>query len=572
MDNFHTNTLQKEFSEVYKSFFIDNNLVISWANILTWNPWFTHWLRVCKIKQKIPSKCFCWVNIRKSKEITFNKLVIFDHLQETFKEISFQDNFVNSDKILEYIREFLNQHWFNQWLELNFLAEKPRWFWFSASSVFSVLIAFTVYIIIGKLPIQLLNNYQKFINSEVFEEIYKFANHIIYLNSNYKRHWSNTYAIMSNEKLPSLFFPEENSNMSFYQKNITEIAWLSSIDNLPIDYWILFFWVNHVFDEMKFIYSNTKNEYIGIQKEILPQIFKWNENPLLTTDIDNLLLTHVNFSILMIIKWFVNMLKNMYDNQAISDFIKNINECWILSLTYEKDFNLFMKIHNIFENVKQYPEESIGIMPFNIWKNGWSFLFVSKYKLSRLTIEKLVNEFKAQGYSNIILEYASWRDGYTDDGIKIEQYLSENIFSKYIQKDFMSFIDNYSQVTIDTYSEIIKEKKDYLILDKMKMRIHLNWEVLTSKELLSQHATVEILDILVKNKDSYISNYQLPPSAYSKNKNTLLTKIITPLQKLLKKIYWSELDIECMGGQNNYSIKLGKNSDIKIGIIDNVNK
>ncbi|MEI8091533.1 MAG: hypothetical protein WCG98_04845 [bacterium] len=38
-------------------------------------------------------------------------------------------------------------------------------------------------------------------------------------------------------------------------------------------------------------------------------------------------------------------------------------------------------------------------------------------------------------YPDCMLEYASRIDGNTTDGVKIEQYISDSIFSSYIQKD-----------------------------------------------------------------------------------------------------------------------------------------
>jgi hypothetical protein len=46
------------------------------------------------------------------------------------------------------------------------------------------------------------------------------------------------------------------------------------------------------------------------------------------------------------------------------------------------------------------------------------------------TMEKLKSE-----YPDIQLPYASRIDGITNDGVQIEQNISEKIFSKYIQKD-----------------------------------------------------------------------------------------------------------------------------------------
>jgi hypothetical protein len=84
-----------------------------------------------------------------------------------------------------------------------------------------------------------------------------------------------------------------------------------------------------------------------------------------------------------------------------------------------------------------------------------------------------------------------------------------------------------------------------LLLDIVDNRIFINGKKVTSDDLHSQSATIEILKILIKNLGNDISNKDLPISSYSKNKNEMLGKIVIPLIELVAKEMNSKLPLIC---------------------------
>jgi hypothetical protein len=83
-------------------------------------------------------------------------------------------------------------------------------------------------------------------------------------------------------------------------------------------------------------------------------------------------------------------------------------------------------------------------MPFNTGKIGGSLLFVMKYGKSRETIQKVLNYLRDNGHI-AFLDYTSWRDGYSSDGIYLEQYLTENLYSEYTKAGNMKFTDTFGK-------------------------------------------------------------------------------------------------------------------------------
>lgn len=76
-------------------------------------------------------------------------------------------------------------------------------------------------------------------------------------------------------------------------------------------------------------------------------------------------------------------------------------------------------------------------------------------------------------------------------------------------------------------------------------KIYINGRKLTSEDLHSQTATVDILKILIENPGKDISNKQFILSSYSKNKNDMLGKIVLPLIELVEKETRKKLPLIC---------------------------
>jgi len=91
---------------------------------------------------------------------------------------------------------------------------------------------------------------------------------------------------------------------------------------------------------------------------------------------------------------------------------------------------------------------------------------------------------------------------------------------------------------------LVKQTKG-ITFDAINKKIYINGENITHKDLFTQSATVEIIEILFNNKGHYITNKELPPSSYSKNKNDMTGKIILPLQQLMEKKFKQKLTLKC---------------------------
>ena len=76
-------------------------------------------------------------------------------------------------------------------------------------------------------------------------------------------------------------------------------------------------------------------------------------------------------------------------------------------------------------------------------------------------------------------------------------------------------------------------------------KISINGRKLTSEDLHSQTATVDILKILIENTGKDVSNKDFVVSSYSKNKNDMLGKIVLPLIELIEKETGKKMPLIC---------------------------
>lgn len=586
-------------NETYKNFFQNNNIVISSTNVLSRWPWIWHWINKFIIKQKIPTKTYCWINEDNTWKIEFDDCFNFDSTKNEFYKTSFSQSIEKINKIKKIIWNFLSNNNFKKWLKFSFLAENPSWHWFSFYSVSSCLISLWVHILLWKINSNILEN-NTIENSHELSEIYFLWWEISKYLSNWDSSWSTHYVCISKNSFPILYMNKINQdNEDEYNDYNIEILkqkkiryndlnvdkfdlwkflnnW-EKLNNLPIDYWVLNFWIKYNYDQNKFITKWFLDEFNELQ-EFIVDIFKENkiENiqeyqfyQSFDTNMKKNLTNIMYIQYLKILKWFHWMIRYQFNEKRIEEFIEIINSTWIMQSLLEKNNFLLSEILIKFEKLKLYKDEQIWLMPLNTWKSWWSILFVTKFWKSRETLGKTIENLIKNWYDNLFLEYCSYRDWFCDDWLKIEQYLSNWDFSNFVKKDDVILIKNWKQKNIVSYITFLKEYKTWILFDKIKNKIYINWIKINSKDIHSQTIAIELFDVLIENLWNEIFSKNLTYSSYTKNKNEMLWKILMPFKKLLIDKYNINLEIECMWSLTEYYVKLKKLPDIDIFIVKN---
>ncbi|MFA5967117.1 MAG: hypothetical protein WC805_01185 [Patescibacteria group bacterium] len=171
---------------------------------------------------------------------------------------------------------------------------------------------------------------------------------------------------------------------------------------------------------------------------------------------------------------------------------------------------------------------------------------------------------------SVAIDYISWEDGLETDGVRLEQDFDQKIYSPWISSSSYKLhrLDRQSQLQKTLISETeyrtIKQTAS-ILLDKIEKRIYICGQKLTSKELKSASATIEIIEFLLPRAGQEVKNIHLPESIYAADRNEFQSKIMIPLEKICKNCPNPIADLlEIKGGITDFSVKLQPNEEINI--------
>lgn len=585
--------LQKNFPLIYKNFFNTHDIILSGDAILTWWTDISHGISALRIKQKLPTKTYCWANTNASGKVTFHTVYHYSIFKDAFDEDLFTVfSKYDTERLAQFIQDFLLENGFSGGMEIDFLAEAPKWHGFASSGVLSVLLSFLLYAITGKLDPKTLTESELAVDHPLFNEIYWLSLRLSNCISRGKSIGASTnYTVMMpDNSMPTVFFSqnsplclegEKNSgteamDWALYKGTLKDFLWMDEVNNqeLPLDYGVIFTGINYKFSEIESTRELVKKENDRLDSFIIHSIQSLSIKDEDRTILSNLLgfdknevyNKNIDITNLRILEWFDYLFKNTYNDSAVNAFINTIKNIGLTSFSCQKENRLFFALQYLFHQYQQFEDEEIGILPFNSGKIGGSLFFVMKQEKSRLTIMKVLEHLNRDGYL-ASLDYASWRDGSSHDGICMDQFITEKVYSNYTKEGQIVFTDTLGASYSGDYNTIIELEKDCILLDTVRGRIYVKGTKLTSKDIHSQNTTIDMLRLLIEHLWEEVSNSKLPVSTYSQNKNEILSKVVLPIRKISKEYFWKEISLVCSGGITDYFLLLEKDDDIRIGII-----
>ncbi len=211
-------------------------------------------------------------------------------------------------------------------------------------------------------------------------------------------------------------------------------------------------------------------------------------------------------------------------------------------------------------------DELVGCKITGAGKKGDVFFATSFHGL-RDSIFHMISKLRNELGERLWLDYASWIDGIGGDEARIEQDLDKKIYSSFISSGMMQVRhlakDGRSHARLYTmeYFESKRSGID-LLIDLAEGDMFVRGKKLGSKDLHTARETINILKILIENMGKYVKNTSLPRSSYAAERGEFQSKILTPLNKTLKKYLGKCPDIKLSGGQVDFSVKLTPGFDI----------
>lgn len=551
--------LQKTFTQEYKEFFFTNDLIVSSPHVI--NRWDISSLEGIKtrIAQKIPTKMYVGINMRNDETIHLKTITRFLNKEQKFeeKDIETELSRESNEKMKQYIKEKLLEYGYTQGLDMTVLSENERGTGVASYSVRALLISCIIHIVWGNILQEELDDYTAFTKSKKFKEIYTTAKDIISTIWDIPKQEINTTALfvasIDNGNIwigleSKIYLKEMYPKLLQIENNIC-LEHLHKTTQNPVEYSIINFgWFFHEFYNRE-TYIHEEKWYDSILKE-----YKMYQKKT-TADVDMM-----NILYLQAFKSVKEAIINPNDDIRTNDFFANINRIGVYQTFIEKHMDLYRDIIASFKKNRSFKDEKIGLIPISSAKPWGTFLCITKSEKSRETLKKTIDELHDIWHTTVNFQYLSWEDGISEEHLKIEQYISKEKFSSYIQKGNMFlecwWVDNLWKKTIWNHRELLEKAGNTIVFDTIDGKIYLNNEISNHKEIRTQSGTVEVIKVLFENMGTYVNNAQLPASSYSKNKNEMVGKIILPLQELLQKRFNEKLDIDCTGTIVNFDCKL----------------
>jgi len=558
--------LQKNFSAEYQKFFTAYWLVVSVPNLFHRGNGLSKITSPISIKQKLPNKIYCGINLVPRTEANFKDFISRDFQNQTFVIKPFTET-VSYHTILEDILlKYLREQGFAYGLEISILFESSLGRSFAFNSILTSVLSAALLLITSQLSIQDLEQ-------SIEKQDFKILQPVVDLAFSWYQKLLPSYKLADGvfNKAPFFVCLKPDDLPLVYQNQ----EWVSKLQNindfwkldhplqkLPIDYGIIRYW-DFAGEEYLFgSYHSRQKDYQQTIDALQPYFFaKKSQNP--SQDIFQQINEYLNFQLLQRRK---SLLEHPFDEQITNIFLKAINEYGTFNAFVEKENRTLIETTLFFDQVKGLADEKIWLMPITTSKPWGYFLFVTHYQKSRDTVKKLLRHLCISGYPKVCFEYLSWEDGQEKNALRVEQFLRQKRHSPYIGNGNVMFQNVGGKIYIAEHAKILKQERQALIFDTIEKKVYIKGQNLTHKDLRSQSGTVEIMEILFSHLWTSLSNKEFPPSSYSKNKNEMVGKILVPLQALTQKYFHQKIPLKCSWSLYDFDLVLEKN-DVNMGMI-----
>lgn len=209
--------------------------------------------------------------------------------------------------------------------------------------------------------------------------------------------------------------------------------------------------------------------------------------------------------------------------------------------------------------------QCLWLMYADIDSAGWSVFFAMPKEKCRQKIVASLDTLWSD-YSNLKMLYSVWVDGYEYAWIHFDQDFENGIFYSDTTRFTLSLSMIGGHTVYGNYEDVIQQSNCDLLIDEVYMKLYVAGKKTTSKDLHTQVWTVELLSNLLKREWKEVLNNELPLSIYSKNKNEMSGKVISPLIKLIKERVWKHFPLSISGQTYQFSVKVWDHN-VSIGVL-----
>jgi len=592
----NSESLQTSFPDVYKEFFSKCSIVTSAPYFFYWAGEYAMSFGCPAISQKVPLRVYVGLEKTDKKGIEFGDSLLFVPSKGIFQK--FEHDYHDNQKLLHHLKELIlkfDDHKKFTGYKIHTIFEIPRDAGLNATSAFLSALVGAIALISEKVS---LDDYQK-IKSLTVNELIGFDSFNLLFHEAWKLNTvihhgmssgSSLFSSLADSKYPIVYFgqkiidknPREHFGRAGENGDIDNLkCWafdLGSFFNLDaapvwtIDFGLIYSGspkhsaqIGHTLTQMdeylNQVVSFVNHGFNKSKREVVPPfVQKALKNNNLNEFRDNYVAS-LSFLTMDIMRSMKETFSKGSDD-SLTNLFRSVNLYDNLIYSLNDNFNSVRYICNFIKEDPKNNSEGVGIATkvCGLGRGG-DILFVSPYGSLRNYIYQVREDVVKNIGKDTFLDYLSWEDGYGEEGLLVEQFVDNGVYSKFISHDVVRISnldgngDLQSNIVSNDSFDAEVAKID-LLLHSVKGDVYIRGKVLNSKEIFSAKYTIEFLNLLLKSPNKEISNKDLPRSSYSTNRNEFQGKILIPIQKVIKKKIKRDLIIEISGTTDDFRLKL----------------
>jgi hypothetical protein len=228
---------------------------------------------------------------------------------------------------------------------------------------------------------------------------------------------------------------------------------------------------------------------------------------------------------------------------------------------------------HVMRQLKQRADElgiPIAIRALHWGKQDGNLCVYTRTNTFREALLQLVAEYSELKQHRVCVDFLSWRDGFGVNGFMVDQDVARGKISPILEDRVKRLTTwdrrhGYRTKLLETQ---IPSQID-VVFDASTRRVEVAGVPLTSQDIPSQKATVELCTSLFKQIGTPVQGRTLPCRTYSGYRNELQGKIFGPLEAVVQSRCHTSLGISIHGSLTDFEV-LWDPKSIRIGVIEDL--
>jgi mevalonate kinase len=599
----NSSSLKGAFPGVYGEFFNSCEIVVSAPFIFYWAGEYSVLHGGLSLAQKVPLRIYIGLETRKDKELVITDYSAFAAAFNDFEKLEF--NGITERKIVKKIKEiFIREANLKNGFNIKILAESPLGRGITTSGAFCAALSAAILLFLGNIKAENILAWAGYPTEELltkknldFDAIFRLAWKIESVIHGGCASGTGSAVAMIDSIYPVLYFTErrfgdaEQNHLANFPANVAknfevldkikyfvarleEVIDLSSEPVWPIDFCLINTGLSKNTEAAIRSTLTIQRDLAAVeelQKKLKNLAKKQGKIELLFQNVKPGefwadIIKNSGIHNLEIVYYIEKLLASGAPQYSLDDFIRLIDSCHGLYQYLELTAFEVEKIRFYLKTINECGSKLIG------GGKGGDLLCVGEEGVFSQNFEQKIKKLEELCGQKIYVDYASWRDGFEKEGLKVEQFLKNNIISDFIGGDskLVTIYDAGGPIKKHVTSEKLKEltRQADIFLDYENSRIFIKGRPLDSKKLHSTTKTLEIFKVLLEQACIDVPSQKFPESSYI-DRNEMQSKIVSPMAKYFKKYTNKNLPLKISGGlASDFTLCLKIPKGIKIACVN----